>query len=1381
MIVIDESHDLPRGDLSDPPPASKVTTEKPKVIVYGEKGRWTHCDKQMPSPKQEYLNQKIDLGDPRSDDDDDWLNDNADEKSASLTNLNEVPKPNPHTEHLKRLLQRTESTEAIAAQRNLQLRRQYLLGGTANVPRKSVSTADLGNKFKSFMDKISETQKMLNPAPQPSPAMQVFMNKTPATQSPILSPSAPHLLTNKVVPDRSISLPEGDKDEPKLSNHLESSSNSTDTQISSKETKNLSDLKDECSSENSKSEELGKLYSFPVPGVDGLSGIRKDNDNKEKPGSSKVISSSFEEYPSSKESDYDNVPSDVGRPIVRRLSRDKSGDLMLSDKKDDKRTSLTAIEKNSDLNNISSDDDEFGEKKQSSELKSMLDLKTDTVQTVNLELVSINSCKTLKLDEKHHGEVNPSEATLSHQNPVEKILTSSNRNLEEKNSKFNDSSILASDIDDQFEQLASEAINESYKHEFQNEKTSKNSTQNESGRVNGTVTGGKMESSDNKSLLVSDLDTSKINSEIIKSDTKKETLSSPESKLTEADLSDWAIDNDVNICDENNDKNKCVANTTKHIARIASIESLGDTDSAISTGPSKTASVPSKLSVLNDLDSIEFVDTSESASSPEDVIQEKYGYKKLEEETPTTPLAPEIPMIIDSKVQINSLENNLSEETESESPGTETESSCSNASEMHKVVSVQNNIEKSDEIKNVNKEKSVSPKFAEPSKSLSEPSSFADSKNESEKRRESLESYSSPKRYEGYISRFKDRPTPFSYARDSLDIHKSSSRKALFTPSKEDILQREKNESALELSLLNNSQSVNEDKIISKNQTNINQIKKDKDGDVVAAMVMARITRQSPDKGARRCSRTSASPLSNSGSRSSLFTRSSKENLLDKNGISNSSLNNSMSENNLQNNKLLNECEDPESKSVIKNNLINYQLSKESDSDIRKLSCSKNSVNDILLSDDAIIQKLSNNKDKDLVDSPSKQTNLPATPLTHPEKFKDIKTDGSVSNIYKISQSSSSSAISIRPRAYSESVTTPKNRMPSSNNQTTVEREKLREEARQKAKLKTDRDLGLSPPNLADNLRNKLKMNSFSDNEFDKDEKERTNNQITSQPTVPLRVKPKSNALLMQTPTSSRNSDSSLRNKDERMRELLAEHRQRDSESQMDISRSEKEDRVRERLEEYRQKRASVCGSGSVIQNGKSDTTNATSNKSGIVRRHTHRPSLLELESMQVFLSSNANNAANNSSSVAATTNLPNEITTQTAAGITKSTSTSQIPTDSVGIKSAEPNSEKKPAKKGKDRERRRSLIQVFAGMFGKSDEKKKSGRDNPDPDGSVPDASFSSTNSADPSPHCDASKPSPPKSPHSVKDKFARLRISRSKQKVSKVRIKGFVLDFFN
>ncbi|XP_050425009.1 F-actin-monooxygenase Mical isoform X2 [Adelges cooleyi] len=84
-------------------------------------------------------------------------------------------------------LNRTQSTEGIATKRSLELKKLYLLAGNDNglAVKKSGSTATLDTKFKSFVDHISEHQKMLNPAPVPSLVMQAFLQNA----SPIINKS----------------------------------------------------------------------------------------------------------------------------------------------------------------------------------------------------------------------------------------------------------------------------------------------------------------------------------------------------------------------------------------------------------------------------------------------------------------------------------------------------------------------------------------------------------------------------------------------------------------------------------------------------------------------------------------------------------------------------------------------------------------------------------------------------------------------------------------------------------------------------------------------------------------------------------------------------------------------------------------------------------------------------------------------------------------------------------------------------------------------------------------------------------------------------------------------------------------------------------------
>ncbi|KAL1516883.1 hypothetical protein ABEB36_000720 [Hypothenemus hampei] len=83
-------------------------------------------------------------------------------------------------------LNRTQSTGGIAAKVSLELKKKYLLGesGTNSI-QKSGSASTLDTKFKSFQNTISDCQKLLKPASEISPSMQVFCNKLDERHSPV--------------------------------------------------------------------------------------------------------------------------------------------------------------------------------------------------------------------------------------------------------------------------------------------------------------------------------------------------------------------------------------------------------------------------------------------------------------------------------------------------------------------------------------------------------------------------------------------------------------------------------------------------------------------------------------------------------------------------------------------------------------------------------------------------------------------------------------------------------------------------------------------------------------------------------------------------------------------------------------------------------------------------------------------------------------------------------------------------------------------------------------------------------------------------------------------------------------------------------------------
>ncbi|CAK9803584.1 [F-actin]-monooxygenase Mical [Anthophora plagiata] len=108
-------------------------------------------------------------------------------------NVNRVPLINPRKGDY--LLNRTHSTEGIASKLSLELKKKYLLGSTAfgGSVMKSGSASNVDTQLRNFTDAISQHQKLLNPAPEPSPTMQAFLQGTSKLRSnnTQLSPISP--------------------------------------------------------------------------------------------------------------------------------------------------------------------------------------------------------------------------------------------------------------------------------------------------------------------------------------------------------------------------------------------------------------------------------------------------------------------------------------------------------------------------------------------------------------------------------------------------------------------------------------------------------------------------------------------------------------------------------------------------------------------------------------------------------------------------------------------------------------------------------------------------------------------------------------------------------------------------------------------------------------------------------------------------------------------------------------------------------------------------------------------------------------------------------------------------------------------------------------
>lgn len=1350
-------------------------------------------------PRTDFVSQKVDLGmlDSKEVSDKDWIKENG-EKSASLTNLNETVKTNTRAEQLKRLLQRTDSTEAIAAQRALQLKRQYLLGENVNLPRKSVSTADLGSRFKSFMDKISETQKMLNPAPQPSAAMQAFMSSSVSSpRSPASSPSSPQL------PARSISLPQGDNTSDSTN------AGNADTDVAS--TKSSIEMECQKPKEGITTPIESSVYpvdneEIQLRAVDQLKGFTVSGEHtaadeeaigEPEEGLNRIpVSESSSETRSSasseNESDYDNVPSgckwsypkksptaiEIQKHVVIGLKDNSVCDTVVNTNSDliDK---PAADSVNKSKSNISSGEDlevEVEVKSDKGKVNDHEDInasdeegidefglsvpgESEGVETVNRELVSVNAPHSLESQNIECPKILKEEITP--------VCVHSEFCEVEKDSDIGDN------VDELFNILASDALEDIEKFSELVEASDANASGLSFCDLNSKNT----DTLNSQGLLVYDnekLETSEKRNELIEpiveiivenskvvenqenkqeklflgrtvgdtDETKqvltKEILSSPEEgkENTETELSDWAGENDGISAGEDLevevneiDRLPVRKDSSKTVARIASEESLGDTDSAISTGPNITTSVPSKPCVLADLEGIEFMDTSESASSPDDISHKKQGYRKLEEETPTTPIAPQICLTDLESVKVQDPVSSESKSSESTSTELEDTSQSSVQEAPHNMAEPDN---KKDQQKVI---ESRSPTLDQ-SKSMSEPPSLNESKQKvNGERCDSFDEYTSPKRYEGYIPRFKERMSPFGYVRDSLDIQKNSPKSSLYTPSKKDVEEREKNEEQLaQLTALNgsseNKPSVSPNTAKKQIEKSLKSKDKEKEKDLIKELVMSRISRKNSEKTSRRGSRTSVSPLSSTGSRTSLFTpQSSQENLLDK-------VDNLVKENDKKEEVLERKPIHVDSRRLLRLESLKPDLPESGQTFSAEEKRAKVRVGSIFR-DDSVLgsptkgdslqdvsvpfadesqdeevfektdQKQSGKKacnqsslDKNTATvhvtstEPSFPTcmNLPATPLTHPEHFDSVHPKRELFKVPSV-------PVPVTPlrrhhTSGSEGISTPvsSERPLSTPNLSTIERERAREEARIRARLKTDLDLGLSPPDFADNLRVKLRKSSMSENEAEKEEKVKEVSSLASQTAV----------------SSQGIEELTLKNKDERVKELLAEqrqHRQRDPDGQQEEWNS-KDDRVREKLEEYRQRRR---GSTRSCENGDSRPSGQ------LLRRHTHRPSLLELESLQVFTASpskgssvssssigdNTTNASTSTSPASSATsavlqsNLVPPSSSTSGASSLNATPASQPSQESA---SSEKTSEKKSGKKSKDRERRRSLIQVFAG-----------------------------------------------------------------------------------
>lgn len=125
---------------------------------------------ELSEPKPEYVEQYVPLEPARP------LQRTISNEDRKPLSINPIPAPYSGTgllAYLRRseLLEKSPSTVDVMGASDL--RRKYLVDYGGSLTQKSASTTHLDSKLKSFVDTISEAQKKLNPAPQPSVPMQV--------------------------------------------------------------------------------------------------------------------------------------------------------------------------------------------------------------------------------------------------------------------------------------------------------------------------------------------------------------------------------------------------------------------------------------------------------------------------------------------------------------------------------------------------------------------------------------------------------------------------------------------------------------------------------------------------------------------------------------------------------------------------------------------------------------------------------------------------------------------------------------------------------------------------------------------------------------------------------------------------------------------------------------------------------------------------------------------------------------------------------------------------------------------------------------------------------------------------------------------------------
>ncbi|XP_075230340.1 molecule interacting with CasL isoform X2 [Lycorma delicatula] len=779
----------------------------------------------------------------------------------NIINNNNIPSPLINPRRGDYLLNRTHSTEGIASKISLELKKRYLLGptGLSGSVRKSGSASTLDTKFKSLVDQISEHQKLLNPAPEPSPTMQAFLQGADKLRvSPTISPTPHHSFTNtnkkeKELPNvgdfghvcslkNNFSSDSVNKD---MNNDIElkkddvanvEKDNNEFVNITDEKDKNIEAIQHQISENEGRPRSPVHETSIVVPDFP-RSEINKSNDNDDDDDDD-MESDSLSTDITTSSGDEDKSEKQKSQGVVKAPPKveihNSKGELMVS-----------LVNDGDPIDQMNVDDD----------VTPPLDSLNMSVPDICQTMIDSNthSMKSHSLENVHHSslsKVDSKNIDLVPKNFDNDISSSSN---------FSSKIITVPNIENDKSSSEGQILKQV--------STPAELFVSDEGTADDKVSG---RSSPSSPISVRGED-----SESNKNDNTV-------AILTETELSDWARDEDAGVSENLDDlelninpqfitfrrhqKPRNRRNARGVAAKIARTEEFDDEYTHVC---GKVDKVPTS-NLLTNIDNIEFMDTGgEEDTSTDDgskhaAAMRNSGYIQFvnptdDEDDITTPLAEALPPIYSTLMD----NQEASKDNEDEESLRQNEDTTTSNSETVTVMD--------------------SP-LIEQQKPICD-NSGTNVNNEHEAETNNLLSpciETSSTTYEEYVKRLQGRISPFSNVRDSIDIRKSRKNHKLLLDNnfktqeiKEDVVVNNSNEIIDKNNLDNILSSSNLISNKSPETRKLEEISRErsKQKDIVRDMVMNKIMSQgksSQDRKNKRNSRGSSSPLNCQGSQSSI-------------------------------------------------------------------------------------------------------------------------------------------------------------------------------------------------------------------------------------------------------------------------------------------------------------------------------------------------------------------------------------------------------------------------------------------------------------------------------------------------------------------------------